>query len=645
MALTAEQIQQLDALHGVNPVPPSLNPDHVAHLDSLFGAPEEAQTVQAAPQHEGMDYLNHVSGTAARGFVHGLASIPDTPVNLVNLVTGGIAHAAGIPPHPTPAYITEGADALMDKMNFPKAETPGEEVLGNAMGGMSGGSIFGKMAALFGALGGAGSQVAANNDIGPVGQLATGLAFGMAPSGITTLANGARRMAVDAINPASDANVGRIFAASLSKPQEVLDMLKRGPEEHVPGSVPTTAETAADNDLIASQTAFHNSNPQYFGDLKNSNTAARNSYLDEIAKTPADLRAAEASRTATTNPLYEAAKTDLTDPRAIQPILDRIDQEVSSVGAHTQAGQRLLSLKDQINQSLPQMIENKSPILDMDGNAISTPRFENAQQGPLVQVYKEQRDAANKTGMQEGAYGSAVKGVVKPVIRELGDALEGQSPNLKAANTAYKDMSAPIDQMDVLQNIKERIFKGGMNNSGDQSMRLPALNNILSNEGRAELSKILTPDQMARLENLQADGMRESTLSSVRPSGSATAANLKADKLKNDAASSVLSYGIGKIPVLGSVFKLLGNHLQERGATAIDNALGKAYTDVPYAAKVLESGISSPETISEQIKNNLSNSLKGSISGAIPKDQFSAVLEKKMQEDKKKKELDQMFQR
>lgn len=588
--------------------------------------------------------LGREAGIAVeRGGIGGLASLADIPANVVNLVTGGIAHAAGIQPHPTPAYAHIIADKIMDYAHVPTADTPGEKILQSAGAGASGGAIFGPMAALSGAMGGGGSQLAANNGVGPVGQMATGLAFGMAPTAAIAAGNGLRRMAADVIHPASDANVGRIFAAPLSKPGEVLDMLKRGPEEYVPGSVPTTAETALDNDLTASQGAFLRSNPKYAADLNTRNTAARNDYIDEIAKTPADLAAAEASRTATTQPLYEAAKTDLLDPKAIQPIFDRIDQKIAGVGAHSDAGQRLLALKDKIQQSMPQMIENKSPILDAEGNPISTPKFENAQQGPLVQIYKEQRDAANKTGMQEGAYGSAVKGVVKPVIRELGDALEGQSPNLKAANTKFRDMSAPIDQMEALQGIKERVFKGGINNAGDQAARLPALDGILSNEGRAELEKILTPEQMARLDNLQGDLKRQSTLLSNKPSGSDTASLLKADKLKSDVASSLFSGAMGRIPVLGTMFKLLGGHLEQRGSGAIDNALGRAYTDVPYAAQVLEAGMASPETITEQIKNNLSASAKGSGIGSLPKDQLSAVLEKKKNEDAKQKELDRMF--
>lgn len=610
---------------------PANQPPQVGGFDMSTAKPVPEQ-----PERSGLDYLSHISGVGARGVVKGIASIPDTPENVINLAEAGMSNLTGKEPHYLPTPVSSGAESLLNAMHFPTADSDGEKILQTATTGLGGGAAFGPIGAASGATGGASQQMAANNGVGPVGQFAAGMAGGMAPIAAVTLANAGKRAVMDAINPATDANVGRIMAAPLRKPGEVLDMLKRGPEEYVPGSIPTSAETAMDNDLIASQQSFLNQNPKYKGDLQNRNVAAQNEHISEIAKTPADLAAAEQARTATTTPLYEAAKGDLLDAKAIQPVLARIDQEIAGVGAHSEAGQRLLALKDKIQQSLPQMVENKSPILDAEGNAISTPQFKNPQQGPLVQIYKEQRDAANKTGMQDGAYGAAVKGVVKPVIRELGDALEGQSPNLAAANSKFRNMSGPIDQMEALQNIKERVFKGGQNISGNQAPRLAALDSILSNEGRAELAKILTPEQMQRLDNLQGDLRRQSTLSSVKASGSDTASMLKADKMRKDVASSAASYFLGKIPIVGGLIKSLGGKIEMRGSDLLDNALGRAYTDVPYAAQVLEAGMKSPDTIKGQIMNNLSASAKGSGMAALPKDLSSALDEKGQKKERRK---------
>ena len=233
--------------------------------------------------------------------------------------------------------------------------------------------------------------------------------------------------------------------------------------------------------------------------------------------------------------------------------------------------------------------------------------------GPIVQVYKEARDAAAKTALQEGAYSATVKGVVKPIIKSLGDALEGSSANLKAANSKFRELSQPINQMEELQAIQQSATKNQpMDILGNQAMRPSTFNSALSADGKAELSRVLTPEQMSRLENIHQDLQRQSTMRSVRPAGSDTSANENANDVLNGIIDKIVSSGLNKIP-------LIGGAIGSARAGAVKQGLANAYSNPAEAHDAMVSALKAlqKETIPAQVKRVALQSLLGASVGSL----------------------------
>lgn len=623
-----------------NPTPPTPSPA-AAPPAPVISAPTQQQTAapaknpwegiaspvggssapQAANPWEGIaspvnneSEISHDVGVIGRDAVNGITQlgtiVPNLAVTGYNLLTGSKV--------PTPA---ENVDAYMTKIGVPKAETSVGRVASDAATGLIGGGPLGPMAAIAGATSGASSGTAREMGAGPIVQLVSGIIGGMAPTNaanvVKQLAQAGYTSAKEILNPANSAAIGKILISQADDPESVIQRLHNAAPQFVAGSNPTLAEVAGDNGLIAGQRAFENNNPGALAATRQANTGARNDLLNNMSGTPQDLSNAYFKRSAVTEPLYQAAKNDPVNPISIQPVLDKIDQAIAQVGEHTQAGGTLSGLKNDIKQSL------------------SAPN-----QGPLVQVYREARDAAAKSAMQDGAYSSAVKGVVKPLIYQLGQALEAQSPNLATANAKFKDLSGPINQMEELQSIRDAATKNvNPDINGNQNLRPAPINSAMSPDGVAKLSRVLTPQQMKNLDNLQQDIARQGVMNTVSPVGSATAANAKANNDLNNTISGIIAkhldstpfvkgsgaivggitgavggHAVAGIPgaVIGGVTGAVGGGMAQKGA-GIAQALSSAYSNPDVARQAMIDALTAlrKENIPIALKQGVLDSILG----------------------------------
>lgn len=599
MPLTPEQIAKMDAAAGIKPAT-TLTPEKIAQLDAVA----EATLGQKA---------SHLAGVVGRAGVTGLAGAASLPADLA---VGGINAVASVfDKKPFPMLPSEKFQQDLTNWGAAVPNNQGQRLLSDAVTGVTGGALTGNPVGAFSGLtGGVSAGLTREVGGGPVAQVFAGILGGMSPTNsanvIKNMVSSGVKSLKDVVNPANAEKIGRILVEQADNPQEVLSRLQQAAPEYVPGSLPTLGEVAGDAGLTASQAAFENYNPSALSQVRQSNTAARTQYLDEIAGTRPDLDRAIKERSDVTGPLYKAANSDLVDPAAISPVIQQIDDAIRNVGEYTDAGRVLSSLRSNIQRSLPQRSASASSIVNEFGSPLASQEVTSGGNlGPLVQVYRESRDAAQKAGIQDGAYAASVRGVVKPIISDLGDAIEEQSPNMQVAQQKFREMSAPISQMDELQRIRESATKNQpVDAMGNQALRPSAINNALSIDGKAELSKVLTKDQMDRLENLQKDLNRQSTMRSVRPSGSDTAANLKLNAVIDD----IISSKIDKIP-------FVGKSLKARAQAGVERGLTDAYSNPDEARKAMESALRAlqKESIPANLKRVALRSLLGSSVGSL----------------------------
>lgn len=143
-----------------------------------------------------------------------------------------------------------------------------------------------------------------------------------------------------------------------------------------------------------------------------------------------------------TKSLYEAAEKMAVDPEIVKPILKEIDDTILRVGESSDAAKVLKDLRNRITSAAPKIDEG--PIYYDDFGPVGREgkvSIENPTAGPLIQTYKETRDALAKRGDAEGALAATVRGLVKPINRQLGDVLEAANKPLKLANEKWQALT------------------------------------------------------------------------------------------------------------------------------------------------------------------------------------------------------------
>lgn len=180
-------------------VPEGTTPEQAQQMmQEHFAQAEQAQ--QAQPEKSVLDQLGRQAGLTARYGIEGIGDVVGIVQNPLSVITGGaIPRAQDVYP------------ALATRMGLPQPETEGEKLVGAASRGVVGagttagaGGLSTQAPGLIGQAGkffatqpaaqltaaatGAGSaELARQSDIGPMGQLAAGIAGGLAPS---TMAKG-----------------------------------------------------------------------------------------------------------------------------------------------------------------------------------------------------------------------------------------------------------------------------------------------------------------------------------------------------------------------------------------------------------------------------------------------------------------------
>lgn len=166
------------------------------------------------------------------------------------------------------------------------------------------------------------------------------------------------------------------------------------------------------------------------------NRAAFSQQADQIAPMPIEpaatpvkltnaaqgaVQAAEKARTNAASPYYKATEQE-TIKAGMEPFLARIDAEIDRVGATSATGKELAKFREAV-------APNGQPLEKVSH---------------LDAIYKEWRDHLNRHPADPNAMQKASAGVVKPLVREFGDALEYFSPNIEKGRQAYQEATRTV---------------------------------------------------------------------------------------------------------------------------------------------------------------------------------------------------------
>jgi hypothetical protein len=321
---------------------------------------------------------------------------------------------------------------------------------------------------------------------------------------------------VGAVYNALDPKSAAYLTAAEGRGPEIVNAL-RGQTEIVPGSRPTAAQAAAPvgaTRFSAMGDSAARTTPTPFYERAEAQKAAQLAAVQQVGKTPAELKAAEAARSATAKELYGISDNamvvaDNTFSSLLnRPSMDKVLARASDLAA--EKGQPF-----QIGQNRPPQVVPSS-IVDEAGRPMGQtviPGEVAKYPGSSLHAMKMAFDDLIKDPATFGIGSSEAKAIGRTRAQFLNWA-ESQAPSYRTARETFAAQSKPINQMEVGQFLEGKLKPA----LGEETARLRAagfagaLENAPGTIKRAtgesrfqNLSEVLTPEQLKIVDDVRAD--------------------------------------------------------------------------------------------------------------------------------------------
>lgn len=360
----------------------------------------------------------------------------------------------------------------------------------------------------------------------------------------------------------------------------------------ITGALPTLAEETGDAGLARLQDAMRSVDPQIsnrIGQRLGDNNAARVAALQSLAGGGAQRAAAEAARDAASRDLYQqATKAMYTVDDDLGALLQR--------PAIKQAMQRARTLAE--NQGR-KVTFDVTPANAFSGVGIP----DNSSKQITGQALQDLKMAMDEmlTDPASGFTGKAGE-TIKALRGQLMGWMEEANPAFKAARTAYRDASKPLNAMDIGEEVARRATSNTSDLAGNPRMQANSLLGMLRDEaglieratGRKgvgqSLADVLTPNQLNLLRAVASEADRTAAVASAGAGpGSATAQRLASQNILRQLIgptglpSSWAESAVANT-VIGKPFNLIYGGVAE---PRIQNALADALLDPTFAQRAV----------------------------------------------------------
>lgn len=344
--------------------------------------------------------------------------------------------------------------------------------------------------------------------------------------------------AAGAIYNAFDPKSVAYLTAAEGRGQEIVNAL-RGQTEIVPGSMPTAAQAAAPvgaTRFSAMGASAAKTTPTPYFERGQEQKAAQLAAVQQVGKTPAELKAAEAARSSTAKQLYGIADEALVPADKTftgllsRPSMDKVIARASELAAEK-------DIPFQIGQNRPAQTV-PSAILNAEGQPMgftNIPGEVAKYPGSSLHMMKMAFDDLIKNPERFGIGSSEVAAIGKTRGEFLNWA-EQKAPAYKTARETFAAQSKPINQMQVGQFLEGKLKPALETTGGETPAALKAATFATAMENAPqtikrstgmtrfdELSQVLDPNQIKILEDVRADLARaklaESQAAAARGAG------------------------------------------------------------------------------------------------------------------------------
>lgn len=325
---------------------------------------------------------------------------------------------------------------------------------------------------------------------------------------------------IPALTPAEAATAeGRQFQ------QTAIDRQDSGQDRsiYVPNSKPT--DGTMNPQISPTENALRNFDPQSFKKSDDENNAARVEYLDSRTSDPIALQNMKETRDTQATTDLAPMKAD-PQPVDLQPVKDIVERQLQEGGEDRGL---VASTLNSVAKTLQ----------DADGNLRTDPNriYNGARKNITDMLARGKADPASNE--------ATATAHLMEIKSALDDAISQSNPSFETYLNNYQKNSMPLDEADVLANVRSKVVNGQGN------MMLGALNQQLANIVKARANpavnpaKSLTPDSMDMLFNLKADLQRKAYAESMNQGVGSNTVRQTLQAAKTGTLNPLLSGAIG----------------------------------------------------------------------------------------------------
>jgi hypothetical protein len=607
-------------------------------VSSMRDMATAAANAMGMPQPQGR--LENIVGDVTRGMAPAAATTRLASLLSRQLATVAPLKAAELATQPTAAIV---APTITQKVTEKLAEVPVQKVLEQLAQAPVMQTIAGGTAS------GAGSAAKAFGG-GPAAELGATVVGALAPGGASAAAGKTYKIGQSAIQPLYESGRNQILANVLRNiiPEDrVGDIVEKltAAKSLVPGSMPTAAEVAESGGIGALQRAAAAAYPEPYTQRGLEQNSARVQALRGIAGDDASLAAAEQARRSTTGPLYRQAEQSTAQVDSTR-VVNLIDRLAAKNTGRPQLVKELNQVRETLFESYPVQQRGSDAwkeldtaltrrMSDADSEAVRSARtiMDRIRKGSIdaeegLSQLKEVK-VTSKTATDAVDYAraqlktpdyvlrqkpeniissiSGIKDILattenKFLTRELltvKRALENQlskvEPAFKQAEQSFAQLSQPVNQMQIGQELLNRMQPAladyGALGSETAAKYAQALRNAdqtaktATGFKGATLERTMTPEQMGTLNSVAQDLARKTSAQNLgRGPGSDTFQKLSMANMAQQVGMPIgLVESIGKVPIIGGYL----TRIYGEADTQMQQALAKALLDPQATAKLI----------------------------------------------------------
>jgi hypothetical protein len=351
---------------------------------------------------------------------------------------------------------------------------------------------------------------------------------------------------------------------------EALRNLKSA-SELVPGSKPTVGQASGVPSLAALERTAAASSPDATNAMAQRLAAQNEARIAALQGVTPDVAAAKAARSTQAGALYNQARSEGLDPAIAQQLQPQIQSLMQRVP------------DDLVAQAKQLAQVSGEPITDM-GSVQGAHYLKKAIDAKIGQAAR----AGDNQTVQ------AYEGLQSAFL----DVLDQMNPTYGAARQTYAQMSKPVTQGQILEQIGQRgqnfrgeltpaAFARSVNDRTAQSVtRMPS----------ATLESTLSPDQLKTLRNIQSDLLRQDFAQTAgRGAGSDTVQKLAYSNILNQSGLPNMVRNFAPASIVGNLAQRAGQVVYKDANERMAAELAQALMDPQQAAKLMEAGMVTPQ--------------------------------------------------